>query len=90
MRNVASGTHQDDDSLRIRRANVIEKMILASRPRREFVHRGLGDSSAASVKWIHCFAPLEIRVGILSRPAENRFIGIQCASPMFRDKFVID
>ncbi len=67
--------HEDDDALGIRRADVIEQLVLAAGELRELVHRVLHDGRAGQVERVHGLARLEVDVGVLRGAAEDGLVG---------------
>ena len=82
MRDFRARSHDNDDALGIRRADVVEQMILAALRPGELVHGILHDGRASQVERIDGFARLEKNVGILGRAAEHGMIGRQRAGAM--------
>ena len=71
LRRFRSGSHDYHDRVRIRIAEVIEQLILASSKLRESIIGFLHDLRAFVVVLIDCLPPLEIQVGILGRTAHR-------------------
>ena len=90
VRCFAAGTHQDDDVLRVRSANVIEQIVSTTRQRCEFVHHLLDHIRAGGVDQIGGFTALEKRVGILRRAPEHRMFRRHAMAAMLRDQLHID
>ena len=88
--NFRAGAHDNDHAIGIRRADVIEQMILPTDHLREFVHRLLDDGGAGRIEGIGGFARLEEDVGILGRAADDGTIGRERAGAMGADQVVVD
>ena len=76
---LAARTHDDDDTLGVGGAIVIEKLVLTAGQRRELVHRLLHDLGAGEIERVARFGHLEESVGVLRGAADNRMVGRQAA-----------
>jgi pyruvate-ferredoxin/flavodoxin oxidoreductase len=83
-------THQHDDALRIRRADVIEQPVLASGKRRVAVHALLHDAGEGVEPRILRFAALEEGVGVLRRAAQDRVFRRQGALALGVDQRLVE
>ncbi len=72
MRRLATGTHQHDHALGVRRSDVVEQLVGAAHHLRKLIHGVLHDLRAGGVKIVARLATLEERVGILRRAAQHR------------------
>ncbi len=71
---VGAGAHDNDDTFRIRRANIINQFILAAGQFGELVHLFLNDVDTGGIVWIDRLAPLEIDIRVLRRAAHDRMV----------------
>ena len=83
-------THDDDDLLGVRRAVILEELVLAADDLGELVHHVLHDGGTGEVIRVHRLAGLEVNVGILRRAAQHRMIGRKRAGAMGVHQFVVD
>ena len=90
MHRFATGAHQDDHALRIRRAVVFVKVVPAPREFAELRHRLLHNVGALGVEWIHRLARLEVHVRILRRAAQYGPVGREAPGPMFKHALLAD
>ena len=90
LRNFCARSHDDDDALGVRCANVIEQLVLTSGDLRELVHRVLHDGGNRQVEGVHGFASLEVDVRILRSAAKDRAIRRERACAMLLHQFVGD
>ena len=82
--------HHDDDALGIRRADVIEQVILPAHELRELVHGVLHDGGAGQVERIDGFARLEVDVRVLRRAADHRTVGRKRAGAVRAHQVLVD
>src|SRR5579863_5015929 len=85
MRDLCAGAHYDDDALSVRRANVVEQVILAADNFGEAVHHRLYLRGSGVVVGVGSFANLEEDIGILRRAAQHGVIGRERALAMLDD-----
>ncbi len=90
MHGLATGTHQDDHPLGIRRAMIFVERITTPGQFGKAIHHPLHDPGAGGVKRIHRFARLEKNIGILRRAANHRVVRRERAGAMFEDARLVD
>ena len=76
---LGAAAHDDDDAVRVRRAVVVEEMILAPRDPGKLVHRRLHDARERVVEPVARFAGLEIHIRVLRRAADGGRVGVEGA-----------
>ena len=77
------GTHCDDHTLRIRRAEVIEEFVTAPRESGHFVHILFHNIGKRQIRRVHSFAVLEEDVVILAAVADGGVLGVEGAVSEF-------
>ena len=79
---LATRAHENDDTLRVRRAMILEEPVLPPCQSSKRVHCVLNDVRAGRVERVDGFACLKIDIWILRRAAQDRLLRRQCASAM--------
>ena len=85
-----AGAHENNDAFRILCTAIVKQAILAASELSEAVHRCLDSVRTSLVVRIHGFAGLEKHIWVLGRASQDRAIGIQTASAVLVNEFVID
>ncbi len=89
-RSISTGTHQDDDALGIRCAEVVEQMVLSAGQRGELIHGFLNNAGAGVVVRVGAFTGLEEYVRILGGAANKRMVRRQATVAVGLDEVVVD
>ncbi len=89
-RGLCARAHENDNALRIRRAEVIKQLVSPAGGLRELLHDLFHDVRAGVVEGITGFAGLEKDVGILRRAADDRMIRAQRARAVLEDSLLVD
>ena len=90
LRHFCARAHDDDNALGVRRADVIEQVILPPDDLGELVHRLLDDAGRGKIIGVDGFAALKVHVGVLRRAAHHRMIGRERASAVCAHEFVVN
>ena len=86
---LAAGAHHYDHSFGIRRADIIEKLILPAGERSESLHLCFDNCRRFKIERVGAFARLEKDVRVLSRAAHDRSIRRQRASAMSPNQLLV-
>ncbi len=87
---LGAGAHDDHHALGIRRADVVEQLVLPAGQLGELVHRLLHDGRRLQVVRVDRLAALEVDVGVLGRAADRRVLGRQAAAPVRGHQLLVD
>ena len=90
FRRLAARTHDHDHFLRVRRAHIIEQMVLTPGQLCEPIHRLLDDGRRRLHVGIDRFTTLEVDIGVLRGAAHEGMVRVEAASAVRRDQRVIN
>ena len=87
---IGNGTDGDNDTVRVRRAVVVEEVICPSRNGADLIHIALHDIGKRVIKRVGCFAVLEVDIGIFRRAADDGSVRIQRTGAECGESFLVD
>lgn len=90
LNGVGTAAHDDNHLFGVRRADVIEELVLTSDKLGELVHRILDDLGRRQIELVDGFASLEVDVGVLGGSAQERAVGRKGPRLVGRDQIVVD
>ncbi len=90
LRGLGGRAHHDDHPFGVRRALVLEQLILPAGQAGEFVHGLLDDARHLDVEGVDRLARLEIDIGVLGCAAHHRPVGREAAVAMRHHQVVVD
>ena len=89
LNRFCAGAHQDDDTLCLWIAVIVEQFVLATRTPSKTVHLALHDPWRRVIETINTLAPLKIDVRILRCSTNKRVIRVQRTISVFVDEIGI-
>ena len=87
---VANRAHRDHHAVRIRRAIVVEELIIAARERIDLVHVCFDDLREGKIPAVRSLSVLEEDIIVFAGVADGRMLRIQRAFPEGRDGVPVD
>ncbi len=90
LRDLAARAHNDDHTVGVRRADVVEQVILPPDDLGKLVHRFLDNARRGEIERIHCLARLKVHVGVLRGAANAGTIRRERASAMRLHQAVVN
>jgi hypothetical protein len=83
-------THEQQDPLRVRGADILEGPVVAAGEGGEAVHDPLDDGRQGLIVGVDGLASLEVNVGVLGGAAQDRMIRVQGPLPVGPHQVVVD